>query len=364
MSGATGAPGVQSGLAPIQLVGMGALAPVGLEPRAIAAAVRAGLSRFAESEWLLRKRDGEPIRVSLLATLEFRLSARERMRQLAIDAGVQAIAPLVQGSRWPAGASIPMVLSVPPRRPGLEAGDGATLAREIMSALPLPPDKRLSGVFDTGREGGLAALSYAAGLFATRKAEVCLVGGIDSPRDVELLHWLEGLGRLKDEETPSGFIPGEGAAFLLVCSEEFRRRVNLTSFGAVTPPVQAMEPNPWYLGKPCLGEGLTEAVRRALATGLPGSAPAGTVWADLNGESWRVDEWMYAYLRTTDRHGEPLRLRHPADCLGDLGAATGPMLVTLAALDLAHPRTEVNSALVFVASDTRPHRSACVVLKA
>jgi 3-oxoacyl-[acyl-carrier-protein] synthase I len=101
----------------------------------------------------------------------------------------------------------------------------------------------------------------------------------------------------------------------------------------------------------------------ALAAGLPPGARAGTTWCDLNGEPWRADEWGYAYLRTSDRHGEPLRLRHPADALGELGAATGTMLVLLAALDLAHPRTVAQSALVFAASDTRPHRAACLVSK-
>jgi 3-oxoacyl-[acyl-carrier-protein] synthase-1 len=119
-----------------------------------------------------------------------------------------------------------------------------------------------------------------------------------------------------------------------------------------------MEPNPWYTGRPCLGEGLTQAIREAFASE---SLRAGVTWCDLNGEHWRADEWSFAYLRTVERHGEPLRIRHPADALGELGAAAGPMLVLLAALDLTHPRSALESALVFAASDTRPHRAACLV---
>jgi 3-oxoacyl-[acyl-carrier-protein] synthase-1 len=347
--------------AALNIVGIGAQAPLGLEPRAIAAAVRAGLSRFEECEWLRRKKDGAPTLVSLLETLDPRWDARARMRHLGIAAAAQALAPLGEGGAALGGAPLPVVIAVPPHRPGAPPSAGAELAREILTALPVPADRALSGVFDTGSEGALAALAFAAELFRQRRAEACLVGGVDSQRDAALLDWLAGLGRLKGDEAPAGLVPGEGAAFLLVCTPAFRRRAKLAPLGALTPPVCALEPRPWYMGEPCVAEGLTEALQGALSEGLVPGERAGVTWCDLNGEAWRADEWTYAYLRTSDRHGEPLRLRHPADCLGDLGSATGAMLVALAALDLAHPRSDATAALVFTASDTRPNRSACIV---
>ncbi len=353
-------------IAALELVGMGAQTPLGLEPRAVAAAVRAGLSRFEERDWLRRRSDGEPTLVSLVETFDPRWTARDRMRRLGIAAAAQALAPLQEraageGSRV---APIPLALSVPPLRPGAVEGDAVALAGEIAGGLPVPVDRGLSGIFASGQDGALAALSYAAGLLAHRRAEACLVGGVDSLRDQELLDWLEGLGRLKGGEAPTGLIPGEGAAFLLVCTEAFRRRARLTAFCRVTPPVRTGEPSPWYGGQPCTGAGLTAALQGALEAGLGRDERADVTWCDLNGEAWRADEWSYAYLRTSDRHGEPLRLRHPADSLGDLGSATGAMLVLLAALDLAHPRTDAAAALVFAASDTRPHRAACIVRRA
>ncbi len=345
------------------ILGIGAHASLGLHARAIAAAVRAGLNRFQESDWLRRREDGSPITGAFLSTLDPRRTSVERMQRLAVEAANQALAPLLERGRWSAGASLPMLVSVPRIRPGLHKEAGPKLIRAIAEALPIPPDRRHSGAYGTGHEGGLAALAYAFELLGQRKAEACLVGGVESYRDIEALHWLEEQGRLKGEDTPSGLVPGEGAAFLLVCSETFAKRNRLSSLGSIASPFRAMEPNPWYERRPCTGEGLTGAVRGALDGALPESVRADVTWCDLNGEAWRSDEWAYAYLRTAERHGEPLRLRHPADCLGDLGAATSPMLVALSALDLSHPRTTAGTALVFASSDTTPYRSACVVQK-
>lgn len=342
------------------VVGMGAQSSVGLHPSAIAAAVRAGVDRFAESSWLLHRSDGSPMVLALLETLDLWMPAFDRMRQLAAAAAGQALAPLLERHPWPAGLGLPVLLSVPPVRPAFAESDRLRLAREIAGALPVPADRRRTGLFDTGHEGGIAALARAIDLVSRDEVELCLVGGVDSCRDIELLHWLERMGRLKGEDAPSGLLPGEAAAFLLVARRSTARRLGLPAFGRVRMPVGAVEPNPWYAERPCLAQGLTEAIEGALSM-LPDSARAETTWCDLNGESWRADEWSLAYLRTGGRHGEPLRLRHPADVLGDVGAATGTMLVMLAMLDLAHPRTDAERALVFACSDARPHRSACIV---
>jgi hypothetical protein len=345
----------------MHILGMGAQAPIGLKPAAISAAVRANISRFEEYYWLRRKADGSPIVMSLLSTLDLRWASIERMHRMGTKAAGQALAPLLNLPTWPENTPLPILLSVPPFRPGMIRDDPVKLGRKLMSALPVVADEALCGVYDSGHEGGLAALSYAATLFKEGRASVCLVGGVDSYRDIEVLHWLEEWRRLKGDDAPNGLVPGEGAAFLLVCTETFRRNMQLQSFGSVTAPLRSQEPNPWYSRQPCTGDGLTQVIREVLDTALPEGGRADTVWCDLNGESWRADEWSFAYLRTSDRHGEPLNIQHPADALGDLGAATASTLLMLAALDVIHPRSNTRRALVYASSDTRPYRSACVI---
>jgi len=122
----------------------------------------------------------------------------------------------------------------------------------------------------------------------------------------------------------------------------------------------AVEPQPWYSDRPTLGDGLTRALHALFeAEALEGSR-ADVTYCDLNGESWRVDEWVYAYLRTGKRHGEPLDLRHPAACWGDVGAASGTLLAGLAAFEIAR-QNSTQTMLVWTASDTGPYRTACVL---
>ena len=175
--------------------------------------------------------------------------------------------------------------------------------------------------------------------------------------------WLSGQGRLKGSDAPCGVIPGEGAGFLLLCTDSAQRQTATPSLGTIPAAAQAVEPSPWYSERATLGQGLTQAITSAFeASGVP-DLKADAVWSDLNGESWRADEWSYAYLRTEEHHGEPLRIRHPADCWGDVGAASGPMLVAMAALEVMHPRRDFETALVFTSADSRPTRSACIIQK-
>jgi 3-oxoacyl-[acyl-carrier-protein] synthase-1 len=119
----------------------------------------------------------------------------------------------------------------------------------------------------------------------------------------------------------------------------------------------AEEPLPWNSGRPTIGMGLTEALRAVFdVKGIPVE-----VYCDLNGESWRADEWSYAYLRTARHFVEPLAITHPADCWGDVGAASGPMLVALAIEQMINHRSASSRALVWTASDTLPLRAACTL---
>jgi 3-oxoacyl-[acyl-carrier-protein] synthase-1 len=260
-----------------------------------------------------------------------------------------------------AAADLPTLLSVPSERPGFAAADARRLAQEILEGLPVPPDRSQSRLISTGAEGGLAALGAAADSVRSGAAPAVLVGGVESYIAIELLHWMEQHDRLVGPEQPSGLIPGEGAGFVLLCSPETARARKLAILGRLLATGRGEEPRPWWGRDPTLGEGLTEAFQTAFQS--PGAPPSQVrvTYSDLNGELWRAEEWSYAYVRTGKRHSSPLDHRHPASIWGDVGAATGPLLVGLAALDLAHYFDPQSTALLWAASDLRPFRSACLL---
>jgi 3-oxoacyl-[acyl-carrier-protein] synthase-1 len=344
------------------VIGVGAQTSVGLTLPAVSAAVRGGIDAFAGCEYLRLRETGEAITLALLSTLPPDAFGYERMQALAAAAAMEALGPWAERlARHPAGAvGLPVLFSVPPQRPGLAEGAGKRLAQDVMNGLPVRIDRGRCALVDTGHEGGLALLGLAADMLRAGRGDACLVGGVDSYKEIETLHWLEAFGRLKTADQPSGFIPGEGAGFLLLVTRRFAQQIGARPLAELAGWAREVEPNPWYMGRPTRGEGLTAALRGALER--DGSdLRADLTYADLNGEAWRVDEWMYAYLRTGRHHAEPLDLRHPADSWGDVGAASGVLLPALAAHELAQARNAWRAALVWAASDTRPFRAACVL---
>jgi 3-oxoacyl-[acyl-carrier-protein] synthase-1 len=255
---------------------------------------------------------------------------------------------------------IAALIALPPDRPGFSAANARSLARALMERIDLPLNRKLCGAYDTGHEGGAAALARAAELIESRQTDFCLVGGVECYFDPQMLEWLADANRLKSEERSSGMIPGEGAAFALLARNDVARRHQIPACGSVVSVGRAIEPSPWYLGRPTQGRGLTIAIGNAFSA-APETQKADVTYSDATGEHWRADEWSFAYLRTAAHHGEPLELCHPADCWGDVGAASASLLIALALVNRRRGRARGPVALVCLTSDTRPGRGAVLI---
>lgn len=341
----------------IWVCGLGGQTAIGRDPASIWAAARAGVARLRESNTLRSGRDGHAFVLALCAYLGSDYDCVSRMLRLARVAVRQAWAPLAAA---PLPGDIPLLLSVPPKRPGFELEQRDRLLEGLFADLPFAAHEELSGLYDTGHEGGISTLARARVLLQEGQVSACIVGGCDSHVDIELLHWLEHERRLKSADAPSGIIPGEGAGFLLLLTEERARELSLPSFGVLRAACSDVEPNPWYTKQACQAQGLTRAMAAAFEeTGDP-SFCADFTYSDATGEPWRTDEWSYAYLRTGPHHGDPIDHRHPADCWGDLGAAAVPLLAQVALLELSDPRNAARAALIYAASDLGPERGAAL----
>jgi 3-oxoacyl-[acyl-carrier-protein] synthase-1 len=122
--------------------------------------------------------------------------------------------------------------------------------------------------------------------------------------------------------------------------------------------VMEREPVPLGPEQPITGEALSRAVNALFAV----EAPAGIqrVHVDLSGERWRFLEWALVETRCSMRLPAGWRLCHPADCLGDVGAATGLVHVALVVRSFERRYAGGGSAVVINAS-ADGERAAAVI---
>lgn len=200
-----------------------------------------------------------------------------------------------------------------------------------------------------GRAGGFFALAAAFEYLSKGKGRVAIVGGIDTYMDPLRLAALDKEERLLVEGRMNGFIPGEGAAFVFLtnaAASEGERAVFVRGVGT------ALDRGHRYSAEPDLGVGLADAIE-ALRSTISVSMPAEVIFAGLNGEAEQAKEWGVAQIRHRDILSPEATLEHPADCYGDLGAATGPVLLALANVALTNGHRE-GPAFVWASSDREP----------
>jgi 3-oxoacyl-[acyl-carrier-protein] synthase-1 len=223
----------------------------------------------------------------------------------------------------------------------------------------VPIDRGRSAVVPHGRAAGLMALELALNALQTDPSATVIVGGVDTYLDLRLLGTLDSEQRILGPRVMDGFIPGEGAAFYVLSG------ANATRVGPQQPQVvvhaaaSAMDAGHRYGDAPAKGEGLAAALAgmRQRAGQLPG--PIATTFAGFNGESFDAKLWGVARLRHNDVFSPAMVIEHPADKYGDAGAATGAILMALAAKSLV-TGARSGPALVWAASDREPR--ACAVV--
>jgi 3-oxoacyl-[acyl-carrier-protein] synthase-1 len=313
------------------LAGAGLSCAVGLSVAEAAAAVRAGMMRFEAGP--LYGPGFEPFTLAQLpdaalpgwsAAIEATagLTSRElRLLRLAPGALAECTAPLGD-----AAARVPLLLALPERETPIPMHPERLLAL-LATQAPGTFDPSRSAAAWRGRAGGLIALGTAVELVRTGQAAQVLVGGVDTFRDAWLLAALHAEGRVKSSQNLDGFVPGEGAVFLLVTTPEAAPAPPWAQLSALS---HGEEPGHLGSAAPYLGEGLAGVVGPLVAhLRLP--TPFPTVWSTMNGESHWGKEWGVTYLRHRAAFTVDHAVEHPADCVGDLGAAAGLLGVALAA---------------------------------
>jgi 3-oxoacyl-[acyl-carrier-protein] synthase I len=306
----------------ICIVGTGAQTAVGLTAPSAAAAIRAGIPGFGEHPFILDQR-GEPMIVARVPGVEDGPDFLSHHIGLAAQPAREAISPLA-AFRNLVGA-IPLFLGLPPKRPGRPADLESRLADAFRREIGISSTECIA----TGHAAGLMAVEAACRKVVSGSVEFCVAGGVDSYLEADTLEWLEANDQLHGGPNPYGFIPGEAAGFCVVCTQPVAERFHLPILARVETAATSRETNLIKTESVCLGQGLTKVFDMVFAQLPSPETKIGSSINDMNGEPYRADEYGFTVARLSQRFEDASDFVAPADCWGDVGAASGPLFVNL-----------------------------------
>jgi len=337
----------------IHVVSVGMITSVGEDSKKTAAAIKAGISRYQDSQCF--NKNFNPIKMSLvddsalpslneeLQSLSGLTSRQRRMLRLATPALLEVLDAL------PINNSIPLFLSGPETLKNCPEAINIKFLEYLVKQTDANIDLNASRLFATGKAGGIQAIDLAFKFFETTDKDVVLVGGIDSFLDNYLLSFLDNENRILAENILDGFVPGEAAGFIMLVSDRIISKLSTKQLATLYLPGLASEKGHRYSSMPYKGDGLSDSFNSAISNG--NLQPIESVFSSMNGENFDAKEYGVALMRNTSAFNTNFDHIHPAENFGDIGAAFGPVLIGLMA------QYKTKNAICYCSSNTE-HRSA------
>ncbi len=302
----------------LAILGTGLVTSVGQTAAACACAFRAKVSNPAETAfmdargaWIMAHQVDLAVPCSGLIKLA-------KMASLAIEDALQGLAR----AQW---SCLPMLLCVADSgRPGRLAGLEDALMVQIQQELNVSFAKG-SAVVPHGRVSVAVALAQARVLLEASSVHGVLIVGADSLLSWPTLRHYERADRLLTEANSNGFMPGEGAGSLWVGKVDGRsRQVVCTGigFGLESAHIDSDEP--------LRADGLCQAIKACMEdAGRPLNDMDFRI-TDVSGEHYYFKEAALALTRLLRQGKDEFDFWHPAECTGEIGAASGVAAIVAA----------------------------------
>jgi len=300
----------------MEILASGMVTGIGLNAQASCAAIRCGITNFAETRFM--DKGGEWI-IGCSVPLAEPWRGRAKLLRLIVPAIQECLGSVKNISV----NEIPLLLCLAEKtRPGRLDGLDQTLLAEIEAALDVRLHSR-SGTVEQGKVGGVIALKQAMRLFAEEGIRYCLIAGVDSFLVASTLAAYEEKNRLQTSKNSDGFIPGEAGAAMLIGPTSEISETGLSclglGFGQERATVESEDP--------LKADGLVAAIRSALSEAGRTMGDMDYRITDLSGEQYGFKEASLALSRTLRSRKERFDLWHPADCIGEVGAAIVPCML-------------------------------------
>lgn len=330
-----------------------AISPLGGNAQQTAAAIKAGISAFGEYPLLgcmPKDPDREaplPMYVAAVPSVDPACAGGDRLIQLAMPP-LEALLGSSKLNRA-ALARTGLLLALPQQDAAtVELGLDAGLAIRLCKRMGL--NLKTCNASPRGRAGVFVLLEQAKALLESGELDFCIVGGVDSYLTPARLGLLDSQWRVKSERNVDGFIPGEAAAMLLIEKEAHALGRGIEPLAIIEGFGAGRETELLGSAKASSGAGLTTAIRAALEPEGEAASPD-HAYCDFNGESYFAFELGLVMTRLAAAFTKDVQVRHPADCHGDVGAASGAMLCACAIAEFQSAGDPAGSVLLWTSAD-------------
>jgi 3-oxoacyl-[acyl-carrier-protein] synthase-1 len=323
---------------PIAIKSTGLVTSVGLSAPAACAAIRAKVSNPTETRFM--GNSGEWIMAHQVPMdRPWRgLAKLAKMAEMAIAECLDGVPREI----WP---SIPLLLCVAEReRPGRLEGLDDQLLLDIEQALGLQFATG-SAIIRQGRVSTAIALVEARKLLYEGGVPQVVIAATDSLLTWPTLSVYERGERLLTGSNSNGFLPGEAGGALLVGRPGGKAELLCAGIGF------GVEQAHIDSGEPLRADGLTTAIKDALTNAECEMHNLDYRITDLSGEQYYLKEAALALGRILRQRKEEFDIWHPAECIGESGAAAGIAAIAVANAACRKAYSAGPSALAHMASD-------------
>ena len=312
---------------PIAILASGMVTGVGLNAPASCAAIRCAIDNFSETRFM--DKGGEWI-IGSQVPLEQPWRSLPKLVHMIVPAIRECLAHAADVPP----ERVPLFLCVAEKqRPGRLEGLDDQLFLDVQAEVGVRFHPR-SAVIARGRVGGGLALAEARQLIHEEDVPLCLIAGVDSFLVASTLAAYEEKNRLLTSQNSNGFIPGEAGAAVLVglpgwgksgIRNQKSEAEEVLCLGIGTGQEKATIDSE----EPLRADGMVQAFKSALADAGKTMADVDYRITDLNGEQYGFKEAALAITRILRVRKELFDIWHPADCIGETGAAIGPCAVAV-----------------------------------
>lgn len=303
---------------PLVIKGGGMVTGVGLDAPSSCAAIRAAIDNFQETRFM--DSGGEWIQGCEVPLEEPWRGTRKLAKMLAL-----ALQECADSDPEISLEQMPVIICVSEKeRPGrIEHLDNHVFF-ETQQELGIRFHEK-SELVDHGRVGSMVALRMARKMIYEQKIEKVIVAGVDSLLNAPALSAYEERERLLTSQNSNGFIPGEAASAVLITRPRAEPDPQLVciglGFGVEKATIDAE--------LPLRADGLVHALREATEDAGCTLGDLDFRITDVSGEQYGFKEAALAMTRELRKRKEELDIWHPAECIGEVGAAIGSVMINL-----------------------------------